>query len=225
MPEELIARRLRTFFLGTEPSHNPLVPRLQAIGKHLAAEELCEGPGVLSARYGKRVIITTGGSMLGALKDVDFVELIDYDPQRHHCKILGKAEPHGDAGIHWLIYQNREEVGGIVHVHDPLVMEVNEATQMFPETKDVRPSGSVELAVEALKLLRKSPYFVLKGHGCIATGKTLEEALGIAIKAREQALEVVEEAEGMGDDVAPEDLEGLDGLGEPPPPPGPARRR
>lgn len=219
MPEELAARRLRTFFVGTETSRNPLLPRLQNLGQQLVAEEMTDGTGVLSARYGRRVLITTGGAMLGSLKDTDFVEIMDYDPQRNHAKVLGKAEPSPDAGIHWLIYQNREEIGAIVHVHDPLVMEVNEATNMFPENREAKPIGSVELAVEALKLLRKSPYVVLRGHGCIAVGKTLDEAMGIAAKAREQALEVIEEAEGMGDDVPPEELEGLDDAGPPPPPP------
>lgn len=218
MAGELAARRLRTFFLGTEPSHAPVVPKMQAIGKQIAGEEMCDGPGVVSARYGKRVVITTGGSMLGTLRDVDFVEIVDYDPQRNHAKVLGKGEPAPDAGVHWLIYQNREEIGAIVHVIDPLVIEVNEATQMFPGTKDVRPPGSLELAVDALKLLRKSPYFVLKGHGCVAVGKTLEEAFSVAAQARAQALEVVEEAEGMGDDELPP--EGFDD--EPMPPP---RRR
>jgi len=217
MPEDLAARRLRAFFVGTETSRNPLVPKLQALGKQLAAEGLSDGPGVLSARYGKRVIITTGGSLLHQLKETDFVEIVDYDAQKNRCLLMGKAEPTADAGIHWLIYQNREEVGGIVHVHDPMVMEVNEATQLFPETKEAKPSGSVELAVEALKLLRKSPYFVLKGHGCVAVGKTLEEALAVAAKAKEQALAIIQEAEGMGDGP-PEDVDDL------PPPPPPRRR-
>ena len=217
MPEDLAARRLRAFFVGTETSRNPLVPKLQALGKQLAAEGLSDGPGVLSARYGKRVIITTGGSLLHQLKETDFVEIVDYDAQKNRCLLMGKAEPTADAGIHWLIYQNREEVGGIVHVHDPMVMEVNEATQLFPETKEAKPSGSVELAVEALKLLRKSPYFVLKGHGCVAVGKTLEEALAVAAKAKEQALAIIQEAEGMGDEP-PEDVDDL------PPPPPPRRR-
>lgn len=210
MAEELAARRFRTFFVGTETSRNPMVPKLQAIGKQLAERELCDGPGVLSVRYGKRVIITTGGSTLGSLRDTDFVEIVDYDAQRHRCLLMGKQEPTADAGIHWLVYQNREEIGGIVHIRDPLVLEVQEATQMFPESKDGKNFGPVELAVESLKLLRKSPYFVLRGHGCIAVGKNLEQALDVAQAARERALEVVEEAEAEGGDVPEE--------------PGPVRR-
>lgn len=219
MPGDLAARRLRTFFVGTETSHNPLLPKLQAMGRQLIADGLSDGPGALSARYGKRVIITTGGATLSALKDTDFVEIVDYDAQRNRCLLLGKAEPSPIAGVHWLIYSNREEIGGIVHVHDPLVIEVQEATQLFPGTKEVRAPGSLELAVDALKVLRKSPYVVLKGHGCLAVGKTLEEALAIAAQARAQALEVVEEAEGMEGEEPPEDMD----LGEPPS--GPPRRR
>lgn len=208
MPEELAARRLRTFFVGTEPSRNPLVPKLQAIGRQVAEDGLSDGPGVLSARYGKRVIVTVGGCSLAALKDTDFVEMVDYDPQRHRCLLMGKAEPSADAGIHWLIYQNREEVGGILHVNDPLVLEVQEAVRIFPETKTCLPAGSLELAVETLKLLRKGPYFVLKGRGCLAAGRTLDEALQVALRARRQALEVVEEAEALGEPELPQDEEG-----------------
>lgn len=218
MPGDLAARRLRTFFVGTETSQNPLLGKLQALGKHLAEEELCTGPGILSARYGKRVLITTGGAQLGALKDADFVEIVDYDPSKNRCLLMGKAEPSIDAGIHWLIYSNREEAGAILHLNDPLLLEVQEATQMFPESRAEKLPGPVEMAVEALKLLRKSPYFVLRGHGSFAVGKSLDDALSIATKAREQALEVIEEAEGMDDGEVP-------GEAGAPPGPAPPRRR
>jgi ribulose-5-phosphate 4-epimerase/fuculose-1-phosphate aldolase len=213
MAGDLAARRLRTFFVGTETSRNPLLPKLQAIGKQLIEEELCEGPGVLSARYGKRIVITTGGAALGALKDTDFVEIVDYDPSRNRCLLMGKAEPTMDAAVHWLIYNNREEVGAILHVQDPIVIEVNEATRMFPESRAEKLPGPVEVAVEALKLLRKSSYCVVRGHGCFAVAKTPEAALALAMRAREQALEVIEEAEGV---------EGDPGVGQGSPP-GPRR--
>ena len=217
MAGDLAARRLKTFFVGTETSRNPLLPKLQAVGQQLVAEEMCDGPGVLSARYGKRVVITTGGAALGQLKDTDFVEIVDYDASRNRCLLMGKAEPTADAAVHWLIYNNREEVGAILHVRDPIVMEVNAATMMFPESRAEKLPGPVEVAVEALKLLRKSPYCVVKGHGCIAVGKTPEAALAVAMKAREQALEVIEEAEGIeGEAEVPDDAL---------PPPGPSRRR
>jgi ribulose-5-phosphate 4-epimerase/fuculose-1-phosphate aldolase len=219
MPEELAARRLRTFFVGTETSRNPLLPKLQDIGKRIVEGELCDGPAALSARYGKRVLITIGGSSVGALKDTDFVEIVDYDASKNRCLLMGKAEPSPDAGVHWLVYANREEVGSIVHIRDPVVLEVQEATRMFPETKEQKNPGNLELAVEALKLLRKGPYFVLRGHGCMAVGKHPEEALAIARQARDAALKVIEEAAAMGSEEGevPEDEE--PGL-----PPAPRRR-
>ncbi|HEV8361329.1 MAG TPA: class II aldolase/adducin family protein [Candidatus Thermoplasmatota archaeon] len=217
MAGDLAARRLKTFFVGTETSRNPLLPKLQSVAKQAVAEGLAAGAGVVSARYGKRVIINTGGSQLAELKDTDFVEIVDYDPSKNRCLLMGKAEPSQDAALHWLIYNNREEVGAIVHWHDPLVLEVQEATQMFPETKEAKPPGSVELAVEALKVLRKSPFVVLKGAGCLAVGRTPEDALRIAMQAKAQALEVVEEAEALGEngDGPPPDLDAEPGPAQP----------
>lgn len=197
MPEDHPARRLRTFFVGTEPSQNPLVPKLRALGKELVEAGLSNGAGVLSARYGKRVLITAGGAALASLRDEDVVEIVDYDPQRNRCLLMGRAEPGPHAAVHWLVYSNREDAGAIVHVHDPVVLEVQDATQAFPESKGPLAPGSVELAVEALKMLRRSPYFVLKGHGCVAVGRTLDEALAVARRARAQAMEVIAEAERL----------------------------
>jgi ribulose-5-phosphate 4-epimerase/fuculose-1-phosphate aldolase len=222
MPEELARSRLRTFFVGTEASQNPLIPRLREAGKQLVAEELCEGPGIVSARYGKRVVVNIHGAQLGELKESDFVEIVDYDGQKNRCLLMGRAEPAAEAGVHWLIYSNREEVGAIVQVHDPLVLEVQEATQMFPETKEAKNAGNIEVAVEALKALRKSQYVVLKGRGALAVGRTPDEALAVARDARAAALEVVEEAEAEGP-PGEDELQGLPGAeGGPGPPP---RRR
>ncbi|MCA1813021.1 MAG: class II aldolase/adducin family protein [Halobacteriales archaeon] len=219
MPEELARRSLRTFFVGTETSQNPLIPKLREVAKQLAADEMCDGPGMVSARYGKRVIINIQGSQLAALKDTDFVEIVDYDGQKNRCLLMGRAEPAPEAGVHWLIFSNREEVGGIVHIRDPLVLEVQEATRMFPETKEGKNAGNIEVAVETLKALRKSQYVVLKGRGSIAVGRTVDEALAVARDARAAALQVVAEAEAEG----PPGEDELAGM-EPGPPPPPRRR-
>jgi L-fuculose-phosphate aldolase len=158
-----------TFFLGKEKINNPLVKEMIDIGRILV--DALSYPNILgniSTRYGKRVLITSCNERIGYLIENDFVEVADYDATRNLAFVIGKNEPSYEMPMHWLLYR-REDINAIIHIHKVF----NE----FPTTELERLPGSLELVLEALKLLKNYNCINLKNHGCIAIGKNLRNAM------------------------------------------------
>ncbi|HVL87773.1 MAG TPA: class II aldolase/adducin family protein [Candidatus Thermoplasmatota archaeon] len=191
MGVELSPRKFRTFFVGNEPSRNPLVPKLAALAREFGEAGMANGLGSVSARYGKRIVINRAGSVFASMEEPDFVEVVDYDAQRNRLMCMGTQEPCFEAGLHWLLYDTHEEFHGVLHFDDPAILKAQKKTGMFPETREMRPPGSLEWTMEAIKIVRKAPFFLLKNHGCFAVGPTLDEARELAIEAHEAAMEEI----------------------------------
>lgn len=189
MGVELQPRKFRTFFVGNEPSQNPAVPKLIAIGKELGKEGLLDGHGSLSTRYGKRIVINTAAASLAALAPADFVEIVDYDAQRHRLLCLGRQEPCFEAGLHWLLYNTHEEIHAVLHFDDPVIAKAQETARIFPETRELRTPGTLEWTMDAIKIVRKAPFFILKQHGSFAVGASIEGARDLALEAHGAARE------------------------------------
>ena len=160
---------MRVIFLSKEEVKNPLVEEIKEAGKIVKEKGLVEGSfGNISARYGKRMIITASGSDLGNLGDDDFVEVIDYNPITDIALVIGLKKPSIETPMHWLIYK-KPEINAIIHTH--------KIFDFAPTTEKYAPPGSIELAMEALKALKNANLINLKEHGSVAVGFDLKKAL------------------------------------------------
>ena len=155
-----------TFFLGREKINNPSIKEMISIGKELGNAFSHSMVGNMSVRYGKRMVITSHDN-IASLTPNDFVEVVDYDIARNVALVIGKKEPSHEMPMHWLIYR-REDINAIIHIH--------ELFNELPTTEKEEPPGSLEIALEALKALKKGNCINLKNHGCIAIGKNLRNA-------------------------------------------------
>jgi L-fuculose-phosphate aldolase len=177
MNKILKAPRFQTFYLSQEKSHCPQIQDLIKVGKELSKKGLTpNATGNLSVRFGKRVVITSTGSNLGLLSPNDFVEAIDYDFPKNLAFVMGEEQPSSELPMHWLIYNNFRDIQAIIHVHDERVLKWAEGKKNLPLTQRVQPYGTLELALEALKVLKDSKYVILREHGVLSVGKTIEEA-------------------------------------------------
>ena len=90
----------------------------------------------------------------------------------------GKTVPSKESLLHSGIYQSRPEINAVFHIHDQLVVILADEL-MLPSTEGEQPRGSYELAKEVdrvLGLTKDTKYLVLRNHGIISMGETLEEA-------------------------------------------------
>ena len=92
------------------------VKKLIEISNNLYNKKLVSGKsGNISIRLGKCIAITPTLTSLGHLNEEDIV-LVDMDG---NC--LTKGNPSSEVGMHLAIYEKRNDVNAIIHVHSPYV--------------------------------------------------------------------------------------------------------
>jgi L-fuculose-phosphate aldolase len=162
-----------------------MLEQFQRFGKDLFEEGLTSSHGGnLSVRMGDRIIITRTGAMLGHLDEKDLIETgLEEDDSN---VMLASSE----LVVHRGIYRNTSALA-VVHVHPPHAVALsiveedaiipidNEGSYLLRKVPIVQAEftvGSTEVAKLAAKMLREYKIFMLRGHGCFATGPVLEEA-------------------------------------------------
>lgn len=153
--------------------------------KYLSEKGLLTGSeGNLSVRIGEGFFITPSGKIKETLekRDLSYITL-------EGEVISGK--PSSEWGLHFKIYQKIPEAGAVVHAHPPYVLILErfgfEFKEFFhPEARLILknlsvlpyfPPGSKSLWEFASNLCRNNCVVILKKHGVVSWGKTLEEAV------------------------------------------------
>lgn len=141
--------------------------------------------GNLSFRLSKgsnKFIIT--GSHVG-LKDEltndSFVEVVSCDLQKRIVYAHGIKKPSSESMLHFAIYKKRKDVGAVFHGHSKKVLS-SAAKLRLPVTLKMAPYGTVELVKNVLNILDKKTFFVMKNHGFVSVGKTMDNAGKLALK-------------------------------------------
>jgi len=155
--------------------------------------------GNISVRDGDRILISPTNSSFGSLRPGDLAEV----------SLTGEAlpgpAPSKEAHFHLAAYRARPEAAAVVHLHschatavsclDDLNME--DALPVFTPYFAMRlpclpvaeyyPPGDPALAPAVEVAAAKSPALLLRNHGSIATGRTLQEASALAEEIEEQS--------------------------------------
>lgn len=135
------------------------------------------------------VYITPSGMDYSTLTEEDVVVLT---PDGNVAE--GFRKPSIEAGLHLAVYRARADVNAIIHTHAPysivfsctgedIPMIIDEAAQVLGDTcrtaKYALP-GSTELAEECVKALGdKAASCLLKSHGAVCTGATMDAAFKV----------------------------------------------
>lgn len=165
------------------------------VSKEIYDKNLVSGKaGNISVRFGYGVGITPTLKSLSNLKNEDIV-LVNFEG-----KCLTKGKPSSEVDMHLEIYKKRSDVNAIVHTHSPYAtgfafsdMKLKrlegfgEIKNPFIEEIDYEKPGSRELALSASESLENEDVLILKNHGVICVGDSLEEAKLLAIFIEESA--------------------------------------
>ena len=115
------------------------------------------------------------------MPDSDFTEILSYDENKNLITGKGTKEPSSESIMHYIIYKNKPDINAVFHGHSPEIMKFADQLKI-PVTKKEFEYGTGKLAKEALKLLTKHNFIILKNHGFISLGKTVQEAGNLTIK-------------------------------------------
>lgn len=157
----------------------------------LQAQGLMQGTsGNASVRQGQGYLITPSGMPIDEMHAHNMVEM---DMQG---KAISAGKPSSEWRFHHDIYQARPEVGAVIHTHSMF------ATTIACLRKDIPPFhymiaiaggdtircanyalfGTQALSDHAIAALKDRRACLLANHGMIAVGKTLQQAIDVAVE-------------------------------------------
>lgn len=132
-------------------------------------------------------IITTAKTGLGALTNECFVKVSGVDLKQGIAYAHGAKEPSSESMVHYVIYRERPEINAIFHGHSPEILVAAERLGI-PETEREAPYGTRESVEEVIRILDYKDFLLMKNHGFLALGKTMQEAGELTMRMHRQAV-------------------------------------
>lgn len=178
--------RFKTVFLSDKIPFDTKIDELKKWSKIFQKQGLTpefEGnyTGNLSFRLKTGFVITASGlKNKENLVDDCFVYIKNYDANSNTFFLEGKLNPSSESVMHYLIYKNCNEINAIFHGHNESIL-INSKKLELPMTEKKYPPGTINLAKEVLKISEESKLIILKNHGFVSLGATMEEAGELAL--------------------------------------------
>jgi ribulose-5-phosphate 4-epimerase/fuculose-1-phosphate aldolase len=136
--------------------------------------------GNLSFRTEKGFIITCTGCFYNQMDYKNFCEVLSVDFANHVVNVIGTADPSSETFLHYLIYKKRKDINAVFHGHFNLFFGLKNV----PITDKEMPYGTIELAHEVEKIADRSDFLMIKNHGFVSLGKTMEQAGELALSMK-----------------------------------------
>ncbi len=167
--------------------------------KILDAEGIMDELGHLSARSPDGSQVLMNGKVSPGQVTQDDIVLLDLNGN----KIEGKSEPAKEIPLHLAVYQRRPDVMAIAHTHSPTIVALSiagvklqavdnlgattfgEAAPLFEEYGLV---DTFDMGYRITDAMGSHNVIVLKGHGNLVAGASIQEACVSAIWAEKSAL-------------------------------------
>jgi L-fuculose-phosphate aldolase len=156
--------------------------------------EFSQGNLSFRIRPGEDAFIVTG-SQVGwkdSLSDDRFVTVHGCDMERGTVTASGTRDPSSESLLHFAIYRARKDVQAVFHGHSREILRCADRPADIPETAEKQPYGSIELARGVLDVMGNADFVIIRKHGFISLGKSMEEAGRKAIEVHQRCLPAAE---------------------------------
>jgi ribulose-5-phosphate 4-epimerase/fuculose-1-phosphate aldolase len=198
MSEAYSGVKFRTVFKGRDPLDLDPIPELAGWCRKLAEAGLAPSgsdwaAGNLSFRHGDGFVITAAGANLKDIQEGEFTEVLEADPLGPGVVARGPQEPSSESLMHGSIYVRRPDVKAVFHGHDALILRYGKQLGL-PTTDRVQPYGTPALAEEVGQMLAQHKFLIIREHGFLALGATMEVAGREALRWHEEAQRIAESA-------------------------------
>tara|TARA_Y100000034_G_scaffold25774_1_gene30691 strand:- start:3476 stop:4585 length:1110 start_codon:yes stop_codon:yes gene_type:complete len=169
--------------LTSKGIRNSISKEIIAAGKRLGEEGLVfANSGNISGRSKNGFIITALGSELDRMGNDDFALVTGCDMKSRFVLAEGKKNPSTEAIIHHLIYMSRADAKAVVYASAGVFLNESKIANTGLLSTDVFiENGTLELAYNIVKTLGASPFIIVKDHGAIALGSSVQEATDLMI--------------------------------------------
>lgn len=184
-----------------EPSKGDILKReVVDVSRRCGAQGWCPGTlgniSALNPRSG-RVYIKRSGADMSRLELADVLTL-----DLKGNLLEGEGKPSIEASFHLGIYRVREDAQAVFHVHPPFATAYAVAGKKVPMVTEAAkillvdvpllphaPSGSLELASNVINSFKNSEVkaVLLREHGIVSTGDSLERAYQVAALVEDTA--------------------------------------
>ena len=180
MGEIYVGTKFRTVFARRAVSGDERLGELLKWCRRWAALGLVgDTVGNLSFRTANGFLINRTAGDLGGITRQEFVEVIQADRERAELTVVGLYEPSSESLMHAGIYAVRPGINAVFHGHHQRLLAEAERLGL-PITASEQPYGTPELVAEILKALDGHRFVVMRNHGFVSFGATLEEAGRVA---------------------------------------------
>lgn len=166
--------------------------QISELGRQLIEQDLTEGTGGnLSARVDDDTLaISPSGIPYEDIAPSD-IPVLTFDDEQ----VFGQYDPSVEYGMHKRVYEQRDDVGGVVHTHSPYATTFAVLDEPIPAShylvtfgggseipvSEYATFGTAELADIAAEALGDDNNAVLlKNHGVLAVGETVRDAFDVA---------------------------------------------
>jgi ribulose-5-phosphate 4-epimerase/fuculose-1-phosphate aldolase len=152
--------------------------------------EFSQGNLSFRIRPGEDAFVITG-SQVGwkdRLPDDRFVTVHGCDLGKGIVWASGTRDPSSESMLHFAVYRARKDVQAVFHGHSREILRCADRPPDLPETSEAQPYGSLELARGVLDVLGKADFVIMKRHGFISLGRSMEEAGRTAIEVHQRCL-------------------------------------
>lgn len=173
---------------------------------------LVASSGNVSKRIDRELVAITPTSVAYDAMSVADIAVVEIETG---AAIESKHAPSYELPMHLSVYRSRPDVHGIVHTHAPYVTTLSVLRKPLPpvidemmvifggpiDVADYAFSGTEQIATNVVRALHDRAGAMLANHGNVCVGKTLDDALHVAM-VMESAARVYVQALAIGDPVA-----------------------
>ncbi|MHA1232112.1 MAG: class II aldolase/adducin family protein [Candidatus Helarchaeota archaeon] len=191
---------------------------LEAAKKFLKTGLTIGTSGNISLRTGKKAMtmaITPSSREYDELT-IDDIIVVDFSNEEDKIEVIeGKWSPSSETILHSLIYKKRKKINAIIHYHPVFStacgLVLNELPAILddqtfflggsiPITKDYAVSGSKELAYQVQEAIAKTNALIIRNHGAIGIGRSMDLAFE-ACQLLEKTAKIYVYANLLGKDI------------------------
>ncbi|MEM1659696.1 MAG: class II aldolase/adducin family protein [Candidatus Bathyarchaeia archaeon] len=202
--EKYVGTKFRTIFICREAPQDDRIRELIKwcqIFHELGLTPIVNGHsmGNLSFRVRKdrsEFIITASGiGPKNMLSQEFFVKVVNCDFENKIVYVCGLREPSSESMLHYRIYQLRNDVNAIFHGHNDEITKHAKEIEAT-ETKEWHPYGTIELVKSVENVLSESNFIVIKQHGFLSLGRSMDEAGRRAVAMKKRVKEIIDTFHG-----------------------------
>ena len=139
----------------------------------------------------ERTAFIITGSQVGWKDRLDndkFITVHDCDLDKGTVTVSGTRDPSSESMLHYAIYRKRKDVQAVFHGHSREILRCLDRPPEIPETLEKHPYGSLELVQSVMDVLGDANFVIIKKHGFISLGRSMEEAGRRALEVHRRCL-------------------------------------